>query len=151
MWNAKLNKMVETVWPGISLYRTTATRTGVYGGCDATEFGNAIEKTFEGTRDKWERGQRTGTEKVSVTLRYPEWSRVTVYKIVNGIRCPFPGPKVFFEEIYSRLKANVEVPNPQWQKSPNGMIEKCAEAAALRKAFPEVGDSMSMMSRCCQR
>ena len=140
MWNSKLERMVETVWPGISQYRTTASRTGQYGGCDATEFGNPVEKTFEGMVDKWDNGRRAGQEKQSITLVFPEWSRVTVYRIIGGVRCPFPGPKVYFEEIYSRVKNKVEIPNPQWQKSPNGMLEKCAEAAALRKAFPEVGD-----------
>jgi phage recombination protein Bet len=139
MWNSKLKKNVETVWPGIGAYRTIASRTGEYGGCDPTECGSIIEKTFEGAVDKWENGQKS-EQNVSVTLHYHEWMRCTVYRIIKGVRCAFPGPKVYFEEIYSRVRHNVEVPNDRWQKAPNGQLEKCAEAAALRKAFPEVGD-----------
>lgn len=31
--------------------------------------------------------------------------------------------------------------NAMWKKRPYGQIEKCAEAMALRRAFPEVGDA----------
>ncbi len=36
MWSSALNRMVETVWPGIAEVRTTAVRTGSYAGIDAT-------------------------------------------------------------------------------------------------------------------
>lgn len=137
VYNAKLKKSVELVWPGIAEYRTTAARTGEYGGCDVIEEGELLEKTFTGKIDKWKDHQKIGFEEVSATLQFREWMRLTVYRIINGVRCSFPGPKVYFEEIYSRISKNAEVPNDRWQKSPLGMLEKCAEAAALRKAFPE--------------
>lgn len=137
VWNAKLNRSVELVWPGIAEYRTTAARTGQYAGCDATEFGPKIEGVFEGTIDKWKDRQKIGTETVKASITFHEWSRVTVYRLIGGVRCSFPGPMVYFEEIYSRFRSGCDVPNDRWQKSPNGMLEKCAEAAALRKAFPE--------------
>ncbi len=139
MWNSKLRKTVETVWPGINSYRTTAARTGQYGGCDATEFGEMVEEIFAGDVSEWENRVEV-VKKKEITMRYPEWARVTVYRIINGMRCQFPGPKVFFKEIYSHLKHDVDIPNDRWQRAPVGQLEKCAEAAALRKAFPEVGD-----------
>lgn len=137
VYNAKLRKTVELVWPGISEYRTTAARTGNYGGCDPIEEGELVEKKFIGSKDIWENDRKTGTESIEATIKHREWMRLTVYRIVGGMRCAFPGPKVYFEEIYSRINNKCDFPNERWQKSPMGMLEKCAEAAALRKAFPE--------------
>ena len=53
---------------------------------------------------------------------------VTVYRIVNGIRCPFTS-LVFFRE-YSTGKQ-------LWSTKPMTMISKVAEQHALRMAFPE--------------
>jgi hypothetical protein len=39
-------------------------------------------------------------------------------------------------ETYARQGAS-ELPNSMWAKRTRGQIEKCAEAGALRKAFPE--------------
>ena len=137
VYSSKLKKTVEMVWPGINEYRTTAARTEEYAGCDPTECGPLIETSYSGQVDEWEDGRKTGTKTIAVKIKHHEWMRVTVYRIVKGARCPFHGPRVYFDEIYSRIRNNVEVPNDRWQKSPNGQLEKCAEAAALRKAFPE--------------
>lgn len=136
MWNKQLKRNTETVWPSISEFRTTAARTGEYGGCEATECGPLLEETFTGTIEKWINGSKQEVEE-TITLKYYEWMNVKLYRIIKGVRCPFSGPKVYFKEIYSRIRYGVDLPNPQWQKAPNGMLEKCAEAAALRKAFPE--------------
>ena len=53
---------------------------------------------------------------------------VTVYKMVSGQRCPFTASARWDE--YS-------AGSPMWNKMPHTMIAKCAEALALRKAFPE--------------
>jgi len=53
---------------------------------------------------------------------------VTVYKMVQGVRCPFTA-KVSFRE-YTTGKNN-------WQTMPETMISKVAEAHALRSAFPQ--------------
>jgi hypothetical protein len=77
------------------------------------------------------------------TVTHPEWARITVYKIVGGQRCPFPGPKILWKEIYSRI-GKTSVPNEKWERSASFMLEKCTEAAALRKAFPEeLGDVLT--------
>ncbi|MBN9497824.1 MAG: phage recombination protein Bet [Alphaproteobacteria bacterium] len=131
IWDSESSSMKETVWPGIAEHRTTAFRTKAYAGADAATFGETIERTFEGKTKKGE---------VKATVRFPEWCQLTVYRLIDGQRVPVPGPRVYWLETYSRM-GRTEVPNDMWQKRPNGQIEKCAEAAALRRAFPEeLGD-----------
>lgn len=148
IWNSRANGgsggMVETVWPGISELRTTAMRTGQYGGMDVPVFGPTIEETFKGRIKKY--GQRGGEsyEDVSRDVRYPEWCQITVYRVLAGNRIPFPGPRVYWREAFAYIRNGVAVPNEMWVKRPNGQLEKCAEAAALRRAFPEeLGNEMS--------
>jgi phage recombination protein Bet len=131
MYSTVLKRMVETVWPSISEIRTTASRTGEYAGCDEAVFGEEVTETFTGTKE-WD-GQR---ENVTATVTYPSWCRITVYKIVGGHRVAFPGPRVLWKETYAR-QGKADVPNAMWCQRPSGQLEKCAEAAALRKAFPE--------------
>jgi phage recombination protein Bet len=120
VWDSKRGREVETVWPGIAELRTTAARTGQYAGFDAAVFGPDITKKL---------GDREVT--------FPEWCQMTVYRIVSGIRCPFVGPKVTFLSIYQRASSKTSAPNAIWAKRPSEQLEKCAEAAALRRAFPE--------------
>ena len=124
VWSSAAKKMIETVWPGISELRTTATRTGAYAGMDAFEYGPDVTEELEG---------KNGT----VTVTYPEWCRATVYKIVQGNRVPFVGPTVYWKETYATEGRNSDAPNAMWTKRPRGQLQKCTEAAALRMAFPE--------------
>lgn len=138
MWDSNRRQMVETVWPGISEIRTTAFRTGQYAGCDEVEFGPMISRTFTGKVGK--KGYET--EK-TIEVTFPEWGRINVYRNLNGQRCKFVSPKVYWLESYGRLGAS-DVPNDMWAKRPSGQLEKCVEAAGLRKAFPEeVGNDYS--------
>jgi len=130
IWNKDLGRMVDTVWPGIGLVRTTAHRSGCYAGRDETVFGPKIRMKFNGPDNQ------------SLDLEFPEWAQITVYRIVQGVRCPFPGPKVYWLESYSTIKRNSDVPNEMWAGRPSGQLEKCAEAAALRAAFPEAVGGM---------
>jgi phage recombination protein Bet len=127
MWNAQLKRMVETVWPGIGELRTTAFRTGQYAGRDEAKYGP------------------TKTEKIgSAVVTYPEWCQVTVYRLLNGERMPFPGPRVWWLETYATAGKDDPSPNSMWRRRSFGQIDKCAEAAALRAAFPEeVGNEYS--------
>lgn len=128
VWSSALGKMVEGVWPGISELRTTAMRTKQYAGCDKTVFGPMVEHKF-----------RNGA-----TLTFPEWAQKTVYKMVGGQRVAFEGPEVYWLETYATEKKDTDVPNSMWRKRPRGQLDKCAEAAALRCAFPEeIGDEMT--------
>lgn len=131
MWDSKKKAYVETIWPGISEVRTTAFRTGQYAGCDEAEFGPTVTRTFTG---KVKRGD--GWEEQTVEVEFPEWCRMTVHRVLGDRVCKFVGPKVKWIESYATI-GNTDLPNDMWQSRPEGQIEKCAEAAALRKAFPE--------------
>lgn len=131
MWDSKRGTYVETIWPAISELRTTAARTKQYAGCDEAEFGPTREQTFTG---KVKDGNTWKDS--SVTVERPEWCRLTVYRIVAGVRCKFVGPKVKWIESYATIGKS-DIPNNMWQERPEGQVEKCAEAAALRRAFPE--------------
>lgn len=111
--------MRDVVMPGIELYRTKAHRTGEYAGQDEPEFGPTVESVLDGT-----------------IIRHPEWCRVTVYRIVANQRVPFPA-RAYWMETYATAKRDTSAPNAMWRKRPFGQLEKCAEALALRKAFPE--------------
>lgn len=141
IWSSKRKMMVETVWPGIAELRTTASRTGAYAGKDATNFGPKIVKEFAG--EKMGRDGSKG-KSYAATVEFPEWAEVTVYRMVGGERCAFVGPKVYWLEAYGTIANGVDVPNEMWQSRASGQLEKCAEAAALRVAFPEeLGNSLA--------
>lgn len=120
IYDSKRGGMVDTVWPGIAELRTTAMRTGSFAGFEDTEYGPMIEEDLGGA-----------------AMRYPEWAQCTVYRLVAGQRVAFVGPKVFWIETYATKKRDTKAPNAMWAKRPRGQLEKCAEAAALRRAFPE--------------
>lgn len=120
IWNKDLGRMIDTVWPGIGELRTTAFRTSEYAGRDRTVFGPDI------------------TQKVgSVDMTFPEWAQVSVYRVIKGQRVEFAGPQVYWLETYATVSRKDDSPNDMWKNRPRGQIDKCAEAAALRAAFPE--------------
>lgn len=112
----------DVVMPGVGLYRTQAARTGAFAGIDEGNFGPTVVGEF-------------GNKKVP----HPEWCSVTVYRMVAGSRVAFSSGKVYWLESYATIKRDSDVPNAMWSKRPFGQLEKCAEALALRRAFPEVG------------
>lgn len=61
----------------------------------------------------------------------PQKATVTVYKIVNGVRCAFTA-SARWSQYFPGDKAGY-----MWKKMPHLMLGKCAEALALRKAFPK--------------
>lgn len=130
VWDSKSRRMIETVWPSITEHRITAHRTGLYAGIDDTEYGPLETRTFTG---RVKRDDQYVDE--TVDLEFPAWAKVTVYKMIGGVRCPFSA-KVYWLEAYGR-QGRTDLPNSMWQQRPHGQLEKCAEAAALRKAFPE--------------
>jgi phage recombination protein Bet len=135
MWSKALGREVETVWPGIAEVQTTAARTGQWAGMDAARFGPDKTRTFNGRvkiNDDW--------QDLQVTVTFPDWCEVTVYRVVQGTRCPFT-ETVWWEETYARAGgARSEVPTDMWVKRPHGQLLKCAKAASLRAAFPEEAD-----------
>jgi hypothetical protein len=70
-------------------------------------------------------------------VTFPEWCQITVYRLLEGQRIAFPGPRVYWLETYATAFAKSDLPNEMWKDRSRGQLEKCAEAAALRKAFPE--------------
>ena len=124
MWDSKAGAMRDVVMPGIGLYRTQASRTGQFAGMGAPEFGPDITQNVGG---------------VSVT--FPEWCRVTVRRALpSGIVAEFTAVEYWVENY--AVKGGKEksiAPNAMWARRPRGQIAKCAEAQALRKAFPELG------------
>lgn len=92
---------------GIDGFRLSAQRAGGYAGSDDAVFEYA-------PADK--------------AQKRPTKATVTVYKIVDGVRCPFTA-SARWEEFYNSIGG-------MWDRLPHQMLGKCAEAQALRKAFP---------------
>lgn len=112
----------DVIMPGIAEIRITADRTGKYAGQDAPVFGPFVEMVF---------GKQTHV--------VPDWCSVTVYRWMNGERVPFSHTE-YFEEAANTLKDGTL--NSMWTKRKRGQLAKCAEAGALRKAFPEESGGM---------
>lgn len=110
----------DVVMPGIGLYRVQASRTGELAGIDEPEFGPEV--AMPGSPAK----------------KVPQWCKVTVYRMIGGQRVAFTA-REFWTENYATLSRDSDAPNAMWARRPFGQLAKCAEAQALRKAFPELG------------
>lgn len=129
-----VNGMRDVVMPGIGLYRINASRTGQYAGCSEPEFGPTC--TMESMRDVWSNGPNGRRQKTQqpFQLQYPEWCRVTVRKLLGSQVVEFSAKEYWLENYASKSDGS---PNAMWEKRAFGQLAKCAEAQALRKAFPE--------------
>jgi phage recombination protein Bet len=107
-WSAKDQREVMSIQTGIDGYRLIADRTGCYAGSSDAEY----ELNDEG---------------------FPGFAKVTVTKLVNGAPCAFTASARWKE--YCQLGKDGQ-PTSMWKKMPFLMLGKCAEALALRKAFP---------------
>lgn len=106
-WDSRLGKEVKDPQTTIDGYRLIAERTGRYV--------PGRETTYQ------EDGQRLISATAYVKkLVANEWHEIAA--------------TAFFDE-YKQTKKDGSL-NPLWQKMPHVMIAKCAEALALRKAFP---------------
>lgn len=60
----------------------------------------------------------------------PNKATVTIYKMISGQRCPYTASARWYEYFPGEKQGGM------WSKMPCTMLAKCAEALALRKAFP---------------
>lgn len=124
MWDSKNSEMRDVVMPGIGLYRTQASRSGEMAGITEPEFGEDVTESIGGTN-----------------ITYPKWCKVIVKRTLpSGQIAEFVAVERWIENY--AVKGGKEksiAPNAMWAKRPYGQLAKCAEAQALRKAFPELG------------
>jgi len=124
-WDSKTGTEKGAIQVGIDGLRSIAEQTSVYAGND--------DYVFEGELQKVAKSVDYQTKKEKETLYLaPEKAKATVYKIVQGVRCPFTAT-VRWDEYYPGDKQGF-----MWRQRPHVMLGKCAEAVALRKAFPAV-------------
>lgn len=124
IWDNKSNCMRDVVMPGIGLYRTQMSRTGECAGVTEPEFGPDKEETLGG-----------------VSITYPTWCKVIVKRVLPSGQIAEYAATERWKENYA-MKGGKEksvAPNAMWTKRPYAQLAKCAEAQALRKAFPELG------------
>jgi len=108
-WDSKAGKNVMSVQTGIDGYRLIAERTGKYA--------PGKEPTFQYDKDG---NLKSGTAYVKKMTQDGTWHEVAA--------------TAFFNEYCQRTKEGK--PSQFWFKMGHTMIAKCAEALALRKAFP---------------
>ena len=123
MWDKNTKSMRDVVMPGIGLYRTQAARSGQYAGVTDPEFGPDVTESVGG-----------------VSITFPAWCKVTVKRLLGNQVVEFAA-REFWKENYATAGKDSAAPNAMWKKRPYGQIAKCAEAQALRKAFPEFGSA----------
>lgn len=112
----------DVVMPGIGLYRIQADRSGDYAGAREPEFGPDVTQTLTG-----------------VEVTFPQWCKYTVYKRMPSGEIVEFSAKEYWIENYATGGRDTMAPNAMWKKRPYGQLAKCAEAQALRKAWPEIG------------
>lgn len=124
MWDSSSRSMRDVVMPGIGLYRVQASRSGQFAGMSEPEFGPMVT-------------EQVGT----VQVTFPEWCKVTVYRqLPNGHIAEFTAKEYWIENYAIKGgKDKDQSPNAMWMKRVRGQIAKCAQAQALRMAFPEIG------------
>ncbi|MBD2653132.1 recombinase RecT [Synechocystis sp. FACHB-383] len=103
--------------PSIDGLRAIAERTGLYAGSDEPLYDEGL----------------TAYEFLAANRKIPRVCKITVWKIVQGIRCPFTGTATY-DEYCQKYDGKA---TGKWQESPLNMMSIAAERQALRKGFPQ--------------
>ena len=114
-WDSKLGREVGVIQVGIDGFRSIAEMSERYAGSEDVVYKDEHEETLN-----------------KETITVPGSATVAVYKLMdNGERYPFTAT-ARWSEYYPGDKQGY-----MWRKMPFGQLGKCAEALALRKAFPK--------------
>lgn len=124
MWDKNAKAMRDVIMPGVGLYRTQAARSNALAGIGEPEFGPMVDLQIGGGK-----------------FSAPEWCRVVVKRLLsNGAIADFAAIEYWIEN-YATAGKDSDAPNTMWKKRPRGQLAKCAQAQALRMAFPEMTGS----------
>jgi len=122
-YSKKDQREVMSIQVSIDGYRVTATRTGEDDGQDGPYWCGADGKWVDVWLDE---------------KNPPAAAKVLVYR--KGRARPYTGVAAYASYVQTDSSGNA---NAKWSRGPDFMIAKCAEALALRKAFPnELGGTI---------
>lgn len=120
-WDSRLGRERMIIQTGIDGFRLVAQRSQEYGGQDDAVY--KVEELYNPITGETEK-QLTAT--------------ITVYKIVGNTRMPVPATARWNEYAQkAKDKQGKEYFIGMWSSMPYNQLAKCAEALALRKAFPQ--------------
>ena len=112
-WDSQKSRNVWATQVSIDGLRAIAERTGIYAGQDEPEFVESTDGAIKCCKVRVYR--KDWGDRAAVGVAY--WNE--------------------YVQTYREKSSGKEVVTPMWRKMPHVMIAKCAEAIALRKAFPE--------------
>lgn len=120
-WDSRLGRERMIIQTGIDGFRLVAQRSKEYGGQDDASY--KVEEVFNPINGE--------TKKQLIAT-------VTVYKIVGNTRMPVSASARWDEYAQkAKNKNGEEYFTGMWATMPYNQLAKCAEALALRKAFPQ--------------
>lgn len=123
-WDSKEGREIRAIQVSIDGLRSIAEESGQYAGNEDPVFADEEEIKYKDRKDK------------EYSFVAPKKATVTVKKLIGGRLCDFTAT-ARWDEYYPSQKLGF-----QWHQRPYLMLGKCAEALALRKAFPKLMSGM---------